>query len=77
MFTITLDGIELTGDDIDFVTAEDENGNPTEDFINAHSYTVTLTDSGFDKAEAAEIFVTADGLDATTYESILEIIQPT
>jgi hypothetical protein len=77
MFTITLDGIELTGDDIDFVTPEDEDGNETEDFINAYGYTITLTDSGWDKAESAEIYVTREELDGTTYELLLDIIQPT
>ncbi|MFN6537056.1 MAG: hypothetical protein RM021_011875 [Nostoc sp. EkiNYC01] len=77
MTYITLDGIALDGSDIDFVTAYGADGNETSDINGAFEYTVTLTDSGFDKAEAAEIFVTRDELDATSYERLLEIIQPT
>ncbi|MBW4678243.1 MAG: hypothetical protein KME52_30975 [Desmonostoc geniculatum HA4340-LM1] len=77
MFTITLDGIELEGSDIDFVTAYAADGQVTDDFLNALEYTITLTDSGLDLAERSEIFVTREDLDATTYERLLEIIQPT
>ncbi|RCJ36921.1 hypothetical protein A6770_14945 [Nostoc minutum NIES-26] len=76
MFAITLGGVKLTGDDIDFVSPEDEDGNETDDFINAYGYRVTLMDSGWDKAGAAEIYVTREELDGTTYELLLEIIQP-
>lgn len=77
MFQIQVKGYTLIGDDIDFVTALDDNLDETEDFLNAPRFAITLTDEGLSRHSTAEIYVTKDELDGSTYELILEVIQPT
>lgn len=77
MPTLNLDEYEVYGYEIDFILCYDADGKETEDFINADQYAVNLTDEGLDRLEIAEIYVYREELDATTYELLLEFIQPT
>ncbi|MBD2208758.1 hypothetical protein H6G27_02590 [Nostoc linckia FACHB-104] len=77
MPTLTLDEYEVYGGEIDFITCYDADGNETDDFLNAVEFSVNLTDEGWDRIGVPEITVTKDELDGTTYELILECIQPT
>ncbi|WP_236142187.1 hypothetical protein [Nostoc sp. CMAA1605] len=79
MTTITINGMyDIEPQHIDFITPEDENGDETEDFIEAFQYRISLTDEGFDAYDFGyEVVVERSELDSLSYEMILEIIQPT
>lgn len=76
MPTLNLDEYEVYGYEIDFILCYKDD-DQTNDFLAADEFTVVLTDEGSDRLETAEIYVTKDELDGSTYELILECIQPT
>ncbi|MDZ8221850.1 hypothetical protein [Nostoc sp. ChiVER01] len=76
MPTLNLDGHEVYGYEIDFILCYKDD-KQTDNFLEADEFTVVLTDEGRDRLETAEVYVTRDELDSSTYELILECIQPT
>lgn len=77
MPTLTLDDYEVYGDEIDFILCYGTDGEETEDFLNAVEFSVNLTDECWERLGISEITVAREDLDNTSYELILEVIQPT
>lgn len=75
--TLIIDGQEVYPYEIDFIICRDANGNETEDYINADEYIICLNDDGLNRLEVGELNDFREELDPTTYELILEFIQPT
>jgi len=74
---LNINGVNLEGQYVDFVIAWTKDLDETEDFINAYSYDLVLTNTGTDLYKRSEFSITREDCDPTTYEYILEIIQPT
>lgn len=66
MFTVTLDGDVLTGDDIELVEAIDETGEPVANYWEAPAFRV-ITVKGVYLIERSDI-------DQETYEKLLQCI---
>lgn len=70
-------GVNIEGQHIDFITALTADYDETSDFTNADQYRITIADEYSSLYEESTFYVDREDLNATSYECILEIIQPT